>query len=71
MTNPIELAISKAGGMRPLGRALGIAYQTIQRWKRIPAERVIAIEQVTGIPRERLRPDLYRAPRPRKRHELA
>ena len=25
----------------------------------VPAERVVAIERATGVPRERLRPDLY------------
>jgi DNA-binding transcriptional regulator YdaS (Cro superfamily) len=57
---PIELAIAKAGGLRALARALGIKYQAIQSWKKIPAERVIEIEHAIGVPRELLRPDLYR-----------
>ena len=70
MTNQkiVALAIATAGGKRPLGRALGIKYQSIQLWRKIPAERVIAIEQVTGLTREQLRPDLFLAPRPKKRH---
>ncbi len=60
----VELAISRAGGMRALGRALGINYQSIQSWKKIPAERVVALEEVTGIPREQLRPDIFK---PKKR----
>jgi DNA-binding transcriptional regulator YdaS (Cro superfamily) len=34
---------------------------TVLRWEagRIPAERVLEIERVTGIPRQKLRPDLY------------
>jgi hypothetical protein len=51
--------VEKAGGWRALGRGLKINYQAIQSWKRIPAERVIAIEQITGISRKHLRPDLY------------
>ena len=31
---------------------------------------VIEVESVTGIPREKLRPDLYAAPRPRKRPRM-
>lgn len=57
----LELAIKKAGGMRALGRALDINYQAIQSWKKIPAERVPAIEHITGIPREKLRPDIFAA----------
>jgi DNA-binding transcriptional regulator YdaS (Cro superfamily) len=56
----IQTAIDKAGGMRALARAIGVSYQAIQSWKtRIPAERVLAVEQATGISRELLRPDLY------------
>lgn len=59
----VELAIAKAGGLRALGRALGIKFQSIQNWRQIPAERVIAVERATGIPREKLRPDIFGAPR--------
>ena len=56
----IDMAIEKAGGMRPLAEAIGVTYQAIQSWRtRIPAERVLAVESATGIPREQLRPDLY------------
>jgi DNA-binding transcriptional regulator YdaS (Cro superfamily) len=55
----IAVACERAGGLRALARAIGINYQNIQIWKRIPAERMIAIETVTGIPREQLRPDLF------------
>jgi DNA-binding transcriptional regulator YdaS (Cro superfamily) len=55
----IATACERAGGMRALARAIGIHYQNIQGWKRIPAERMIAIETATGIPREQLRPDLF------------
>jgi DNA-binding transcriptional regulator YdaS (Cro superfamily) len=70
MTNDeiIAFAIERAGGMRALGRALKIHYQAIQRWKKIPAGRVLAIEEAFDIPREQLRPDLYR-PAPRNRRK--
>jgi DNA-binding transcriptional regulator YdaS (Cro superfamily) len=48
-----------AGGTTALARRLGISKQAVSMWGRIPAERVIAIEAATGIPREELRPDLY------------
>ena len=35
------------------------------RWRqrgRVPADRVVAIEAATGVPRHRLRPDLYAQP---------
>lgn len=59
---PTQKAIAAAGGLSALARKIGVKYQTIQQWhKRIPAERVIDVERATGISREELRPDLYRA----------
>ena len=56
----LQIAIKAAGSMRGLARLLDIAPQSIVRWKKgIPAERVIEVERVTGVPRAVLRPDLY------------
>jgi DNA-binding transcriptional regulator YdaS (Cro superfamily) len=58
----LKTAIEWAGGMRALARLLGLSHTAVQKWERIPAERVVEIETLTGIARERLRPDLYRIP---------
>jgi TorA maturation chaperone TorD len=42
-----------------LARALGIAQPSVSNWRRIPAERVLAVESLTGVRRGVLRPDLY------------
>jgi DNA-binding transcriptional regulator YdaS (Cro superfamily) len=42
-----------------VARKLGITPGAISQWDRVPAERVPAVEKATGIPRHRLRPDLY------------
>jgi DNA-binding transcriptional regulator YdaS (Cro superfamily) len=56
----LQIAIKAAGSMRGLARLLEIAPQSIVRWKNgIPAERVVEVERVTGVPRSVLRPDLY------------
>lgn len=52
----------KTTGYKVLAARLGVRYQAIQNWikvGRVPAERVIPVEKVTGIPRETLRPDIY------------
>lgn len=56
---PVEKAAEAAGNKSALARQLGVKVQSIQQWKRIPAERVLDVERVTGIPRHKLRPDLY------------
>lgn len=56
----VEKAIAAAGNKSILARKLGVKVQSIQQWERVPAERVLEVERVTGVPREELRPDLYR-----------
>jgi hypothetical protein len=56
----IQAAVTAAGGLRALARLIGISHQAILQWDKVPAERLIEIEKLTGIARERLRPDLYR-----------
>jgi TorA maturation chaperone TorD len=55
----LEAAIAAAGGVGALARALGISQPAVSSWQRVPAERVIAVESLTGVPRNELRPDLY------------
>jgi DNA-binding transcriptional regulator YdaS (Cro superfamily) len=60
MENGLKMAIKAAGGTRRLAALLGISPAAIAQWNRIPAERIIQIERTTGVPRNLLRPDLYR-----------
>ena len=58
----IELAIARTGGLHAMGRALGIPWQTVQKWRkvgRIPPKHVIRVEKVSGIRREQLNPAIY------------
>lgn len=59
----IRSIIKRAGGPSKVARLLGIHHSAVIRWDNIPYERVIPLEEATGIPREELRPDLFkRAP---------
>jgi DNA-binding transcriptional regulator YdaS (Cro superfamily) len=51
--------LEAAGGTKTLAIRLGITPQAVSGWFRIPAERVIQVEDATGVPRSELRPDLY------------
>src|SRR3954452_6082543 len=55
----LDQAITAAGGVGALARKIGIAQPSVSNWSRVPAERVLMIEAVTGVSRELLRPDLY------------
>lgn len=61
MDEALERVKSTAGGPSGLAEKLGdITPQAISQWKRVPAERVLDVERVTGISRHDLRPDLSR-----------
>ena len=45
-----------------LAEALGLTPQAVSGWDKIPLSRLLDVERVTGVPREKLRPDLYRVP---------
>lgn len=47
--------------LEALGQRLSVDKTTVMRWeaRRVPADRVLDVERVTGISRELLRPDLY------------
>lgn len=42
-----------------LSRALGISKAAVSKWTHVPESRVDAVSAVLGIPRDKLRPDLY------------
>jgi len=54
-------AVDAGGGSTKLGRSLGLPKTTVQSWtgSRIPAEWMVRVSAVTGIPAQELRPDLW------------
>jgi hypothetical protein len=56
---PIAEVIKAAGGVSALARGLRIQRQAVSAWKRVPPDRVVKVSQITGLPREKIRPDLY------------
>jgi DNA-binding transcriptional regulator YdaS (Cro superfamily) len=55
----MDRAIALAGGTKALATALGISSQAVSQWKRVPTERVLEVEALTGVSRYELRPDIY------------
>ena len=60
MTNGLNQAIAKAGSRNRLARLLGVSQQAVAQWTKVPTHQILNIERIVGIPREDLRPDLYR-----------
>lgn len=64
----IHKAVGRVGSQAALARLLGISSQAINKMllsNRVPAGRVLKIEELTGVPRHELRPDLYPNEMPR------
>ena len=56
-------AVERAGSQSALARVCGVSQTSVWKWlqssKRIPAEYVLRVEEVTGVSRHALRPDIY------------
>lgn len=60
----LETAIDRAGGVTALAGKLNVVPSAVTNWrrrKRIPAEWAAQIAALTGVPLQRLRPDLFPA----------
>ena len=55
----LQEAIRVAGGIGALAGKIGVSQPSVSNWERVPAERVLSVETVTGVNRTTLRPDLY------------
>lgn len=55
----IMAVLFKVGNAVKLATHLGISRQAVSRWKKVPMRHLSAISDLTGIPRQELRPDVY------------
>lgn len=55
----MQLIRAEKGMQFRIARALGITRGAVAKWRRVPAERVLAVEAITGISRHLLRSDIY------------
>ena len=62
MMEALQSAKIKVGGVSALAKALGVTSQAVSQWRRVPVERVLDAEKLTGIPRHEFRPDIYPPP---------
>src|SRR5262249_39983795 len=60
MLSVIREAAGKVGGVPKLARKLGVSRQAIYQWSEVPIDRAADLERVTGIPRTRFRPDVFK-----------
>lgn len=63
MKKALKEAIRRAEGQNGLARLLGISQPRVHYWLhkggKLPAEYVLRVEELTGVSRHELRPDIY------------
>lgn len=59
MEKLIEWLKAERGRLTKLAQAIDVTPGAIAQWSEVPAKRVVKISEVTAIPRQELRPDLY------------
>lgn len=54
-------AVTKLGGARQAARELEVSCTAVLKWiyQNCPAERAVQLEDLTGVGREKMRPDLF------------
>ncbi len=50
----------KRVSVRDLASGLGITSAAVYAWPEVPLDRIADVERLSGIPREQLRPDIYK-----------
>ena len=63
----VDTIIQAGGGPSKLGKQLGLHHASVIEWRKtgqVPVAHVLRLEQITGIPRHQLRPDVYPDPPP-------
>lgn len=55
----LRRAVATVGGQAEFARLIGITAQAVSQWDEVPPLRVLAVERISGVSRQELRPDLY------------
>jgi hypothetical protein len=58
----MDLIRSQRGLLARVARECGLTRASVVKWPRVPAERLVEIERITGIARHLLRPDICPPP---------
>ena len=57
-----QQAVKIVGGVSETARRAGVTRQAVQHWVRVgfPADRLLDLEKALGLPRDVLRPDIFK-----------
>lgn len=55
----LKVIIQRVGSVSALARALGISVAAVSGWREVPPDRVLQVEELTGVSRHIQRPDVF------------
>ncbi len=56
----IQTELGKERGLRiRIARECKVTHGAVYQWSKVPPEHVLTVERLTGIPRFKLRPDIF------------
>jgi len=56
----LEIIKDKLGGAKGVSEALGdLTPQAVSLWKEVPVKRVLRLQELTGISKHQMRPDIF------------
>jgi DNA-binding transcriptional regulator YdaS (Cro superfamily) len=67
----MRLVRGQPGMLAKIARTIGVRPQAVSQWRTVPLDRLLVVEQLSGIPREQLRPDvnmIWTEPRKQNKH---
>jgi predicted transcriptional regulator len=56
----LDAKIREFGGYGKLAKVLKISRQSVYKWPEAPVERCHQLEKLLGVPKEQLRPEIFR-----------
>ena len=57
--HPLKYLFDLAGSASELARRLNISPAAVLQWERVPPNRVLGVEAITGVSRHLMRPDIF------------
>ena len=62
----LRLALQRAGSREKLAEALGVSRQMVHRYTKIPDRFAVKVEELYGIPRFEIAPEMFKGLRPKE-----
>ena len=55
----VKKIIADLGGAQKVAALVGVSFQAVYQWKKVPAEHVLKISKALGVSPKKIRPDVF------------